>query len=195
LGLAMVYGFVRQSGGHITLYSEPGLGTSFGLYFPALPEVSEADAVTPGGAATTEAPDIGKGRTVLVVEDNPRVRKLSLARLAGLGFETAEASNGDAAYAMLNDGLKIDVLFSDLVMPGKLNGYDLAAKVAEHHPGVKVLLTSGYASDVISERMARGTHYEILHKPFRQSELVLRLQALLDDGSEGRRASTSPANM
>lgn len=181
LGLATVYGFVRQSGGHITLYSEPGLGTSFGLYFPALPGSDEDPEGDPARHTTGDTADIGKGRTVLVVEDNPKVRRLSVARIASLGLKTVEASNGDAAYDLLRGGLKVDILFSDLVMPGALNGYELAAKVAEKFPEVQVLLTSGYASDVISERMASGVQYEVLHKPFRQSELVRRLQALLQD--------------
>lgn len=179
IGLAMVYGFVRQSGGHITLYSEPGLGTSFGLYFPALPESDEATDTGSISNRTSKAENVGKGRTVLVVEDNPKVRRLSVARLASLGFKTLEASHGDMAYDMLREGFKVDILFSDLVMPGSLNGYELAGKVAEEFPGVKVLLTSGYASDVISESMANGVKHEVLHKPFRQSDLVRRLQALL----------------
>lgn len=184
LGLAMVYGFVGQSGGHITLYSEPGLGTSFGLYFPALPDVGDFQSVISFGKAATEGSEIGKGLTVLIVEDNPKVRKLSLARIEDLGFQTAEAADGDQAYAMLKDGLKVDILFSDLVMPGDLNGYDLAEKVAREFPEIKLLLTSGYASDVVTQNLADGVQYEILHKPYRQSDLARRLQALLLEESE-----------
>lgn len=185
LGLAMVYGFVRQSGGHITLYSEPGHGTSFGLYFPAVPESGTLDM--PQAESTTASPslEIGQNLTVLIVEDNPKVRRLSMARVASLGFNIKEAANGDQAYAMLKEGLPVDILFSDLVMPGNLNGFELAAKVAEEFPEVRVLLTSGYASDAVSERMAKGVRYEILHKPFRQSELANRLQSLLRDDPPG----------
>lgn len=178
LGLATVYGFVRQSGGHITLYSEEGLGTSFGLYFPALAEKSGARSVQAVENGNRQPP-FGQGRTVLVVEDNTKVRRLSVDRIRDLGFHVEEAESGDQAYAMLKGGLPVDVLFSDLVMPGSMNGYELAERVATEFPHIKVMLTSGYASDVVTTRMARGQVYEILHKPYRQSELVLRLQALI----------------
>lgn len=183
LGLATVYGFVRQSGGHVTLYSEIGLGSSFGLYFPA---VQQADEIAAGALERrkAETKPRGKGETVLIVEDNPRVRKLSIERLRNLGFETLEAESGDQAYQMLKSGVAVDVVFSDLVMPGTLNGYDLAAKIAEDYPTLKVLLTSGYASDVVTGAMAHGRPFDILHKPYRQSELALRLQALLAGGPE-----------
>lgn len=178
LGLATVYGFVRQSGGHITVYSELGLGSSFGLYFPAVAQAD--DAVT--DQQLKELPEaFGHGALVLVVEDNPKVRKLSVQRIRDLGFVTQEAASGDDAYQMLKEGLDADILFSDLVMPGGLNGYDLAAKVAQEFPQIKILLTSGYASDVVSNSMAKGQTYSVLHKPYRQSELVDRLQALLVD--------------
>ena len=177
LGLAMVYGFVRQSGGHITLYSEVGHGTSFGLYFPAL---RDAGATTgrPGNASSGALPQ-GSGEVVLVVEDNPRVRKLSLQRVQDLGYKTEEAQDGDTALAILESGVHVDLVFSDLVMPGNLNGYQLAAKVKEAFPTIKILLTSGYASDVISDKMGGSSAYPILHKPYRQSELAERLHALL----------------
>ncbi len=184
LGLAMVYGFVRQSGGYITLYSELGLGTSFGLYFPAAKE-------TPATVPKVKLPDtanlrlLGKGQTVLVVEDNPKVLKLSLERIRDLGFAAIEASSGDEAYQLLTQGISVDILFSDLVMPGALNGYDLAAKVSQKFPEIKILLTSGYASDVITGSLAHEQTFEILHKPFRQSELAARLHALLAAPPEG----------
>jgi PAS domain S-box-containing protein len=180
LGLAMVYGFVRQSGGHITLYSEVDHGTSFGLYFPALNVANTRSLATDETEKATKLA-LGNGQTILVVEDNPKVRKLSIERLQDLGFQTLEAANGDAAYQMLEAGKTADILFSDLVMPGELNGYDLAQKVASDFPQIKILLTSGYASDVVTNTMAHDRLYHILHKPYRQSELALRLQALMDE--------------
>jgi PAS domain S-box-containing protein len=191
LGLAMVYGFVRQSGGHITLYSERGHGTSFGLYFPAASVV--AGAVRDTRHRDVIAADLprGNGEAVLVVEDNPKVRKLSVQRVRDLGFDAFEASSADAAYEMLKAGIKtglkgrqhFNIVFSDLVMPGTLNGYDLATKVAVEFPKTRVLLTSGYASDVVTNAMAHGRTYDILHKPYHQSDLAHRLQALLaEDG-------------
>lgn len=179
LGLAMVYGFVRQSGGHITLYSEVDHGTSFGLYFPALMSGQTDTAIQANETQTAKGQRIGNGETVLVVEDNPKVRALSIARLQDLGFRTQEAESGDVAYQMLQDGVHVDILFSDLVMPGDLNGYDLAAKASVDFPRLKVLLTSGYASDVVTQAIARGQAYDILHKPYRQSDLAKRLQSLL----------------
>ncbi|MCR9126992.1 MAG: PAS domain S-box protein [Rhodobacteraceae bacterium] len=194
LGLAMVYGFVRQSGGHITLYSEPGHGSSFGLYFPAIDEagaIAASDGDDGDGAITPR----GAGQTVLVVEDNPRLRRLSIERVRDLGYRTAEAESGDAAYAMMQAGAQVDLVFSDLVMPGALNGYDLAARIRASHPHVPVLLTSGYASDVVSGRIDPGETHDVLHKPYRQAELAQRLQALLaGDDPDGAR-STSAANI
>ena len=184
LGLAMVYGFVRQSGGHVTLYSELGLGTSFGLYFPALVHADAKGESTHASSTETKLSPRGNGETILVVEDNPKVRKLSIERIQDLGFATLEAENGDQAYQMLKDGAPVDLVFSDLVMPGDLNGYDLEAKIAEEFPDLKILLTSGYASDVVTSAMAHGRLYEILHKPYRQSDLAQRLQALLAEGPD-----------
>lgn len=178
LGLAMVHGFVKQSGGHVTLYSEEGLGTSFGLYFPALIDKGASDA-TAGSDQTGPEYTFGYGKTVLVVEDNPKVRRLSVDRLRSLGFLVHEAENGDKAYAMLSDGIRADVLFSDLVMPGTLSGYDLAERARARFPSLKILLTSGYASDVVTSRMTNGRNFDILHKPYRLSDLVQRLQTLL----------------
>ena len=184
LGLAMVYGFVRQSGGHITLYSELGLGTSFGLYFPAL-DASNIGNENSGTRSQKAKVPRGSGQIVLVVEDNPKVRTLSVERLLDLGYQTEEADSGDAAYRMLNAGLRADILFSDLVMPGTLNGFDLAKKTSVEFPHLKILLTSGYASDVIADQMTQNQVYQVLHKPYRQSELAQRLNALLAERSDG----------
>lgn len=184
LGLAMVYGFVRQSGGHVTLYSELGLGTSFGLYFPAVPHEMLTKDVPLAGHQHHALPR-GNGETILIVEDNPRVRKLSVERIHDLGFATLEAENGDRAYEMLKGGAQVDLVFSDLVMPGTLNGYDLAAKIAQEFPDLKVLLASGYASDVITSSMEHDGPLDILHKPYRQSDLAQRLHAMLADTAEG----------
>ncbi|MGB7242644.1 MAG: PAS domain S-box protein [Sulfitobacter sp.] len=183
LGLAMVYGFVRQSGGHVTLYSELGLGTSFGLYFPALPQGAEQDEASIRADRLSALPR-GNGEVILIVEDNPKVRKLSVERIGDLGYGVLAAENGDQAHQMLKDGAKVDLVFSDLVMPGALNGYDLAAKISLEFPRLKVLLTSGYSSDVVTGGMAHERPYEILHKPYRQSELAQRLQVLLTGSSD-----------
>ncbi|SHL41019.1 PAS domain S-box-containing protein [Roseovarius marisflavi] len=183
LGLSMVYGFVRQSGGHITLYSELGHGTSFGLYFP----VSGTCAAPDSDEACQQREDAlphGHGQVVLVVEDNPKVRQLAVDRIRKLGYHTEEAETGDAAFERLQAGLQVDILFSDLVMPGKLSGYELAAKVQTEFPSIKVLLTSGYASDVVTGKMQYSQSQDILHKPYHHADLAQRLQALLVAPSE-----------
>ena len=184
LGLAMVYGFVRQSGGHVTLYSEPGLGTSIGLYFPALPDTGDREELPTVEPRSAAGPSPGRGETVLIVEDNPRVREVTIKRVLDLGYHVEVAESGDTAYAMLRSGIHADILFSDLVMPGDLNGYDLAARVEAEFPDLKVLLTSGYASDVTTPGKGHGRVYELLHKPYRQSDLSRKLQALLADDSD-----------
>jgi PAS domain S-box-containing protein len=172
LGLAMVYGFVRQSGGHITLYSEPGMGSSFGLYFPVTQEQNDDDEeaeITNSNAADAE---IGHGQVVLVVEDNPSLRRVTVKRMTDLGFTVIVAENGDAGYVVLKSGTHVDLLFSDIVMPGNLNGHTLAQKVMIEFPKVKVLLTSGYASDALSRELHDTPEHHILHKPYRQADLV-----------------------
>ena len=111
------------------------------------------------------------------------MRKISIERIRDLGFETEEASSGDEAYQMLKDGVAVDLVFSDLVMPGSLNGYDLAARIRTEFPKLKVLLTSGYASDAVTGSMSGATPQEILHKPYRQADLIERLHALLGPSS------------
>jgi len=182
LGLAMVYGFVRQSGGHITLYSEQGHGTSFGLYFPVI--ASKGDRIAAADMSKAKLAK-GSGQTILVVEDNPKVRRLSVERIRDLGYETLEAATGDIAFDLLKGGARVDLVFSDLVMPGALNGYDLAEKINTQFPSIKILLTSGYASDVVTGRLGGSSDYDVLHKPYRQAELARRLQALFDPASSG----------
>ena len=178
LGLAMVYGLVRQSGGHITIYSELGHGTSFGVYFPAwhgsTPAENHADTSEPEPFSR-----MAKGQVVLIVDDDPKIRRLTAQRLHDLGFRTLQTETGDAAYALLQRGTHVDVVFSDLVMPGKIGGYDLAAKVAREFPDIKILLTSGYVSDAVTRRMTHATDYDILHKPYRYADLATRLTKLL----------------
>lgn len=178
LGLAMVYGFVRQSGGHITIYSELGHGTSFGVYFPAW-HGSEAVETREVASQPDAVSRLANGQVVLIVDDDPKIRRLTAQRLHDLGFRTIQTETGDAAYALLKRGAHIDIVFSDLVMPGKISGYDLAAIVAQDFPDIKILLTSGYVSDAVTRRMTRATDHDILHKPYRYTDLAARLAKLL----------------
>ena len=169
LGLSMVYGFTRQSGGHVTLYSEPGQGTTVSLYFPAVDLTGADSKKVPLGKETSA--QHGHGRTILIVEDDVRVRKLSETRLAALGFHCIGVSNADSAWKIVNAQEPIDLVFTDMVMPGKLSGYDLAKRIAAQHPGLPVLITSGFSESVLRDQDI-GSEFVILRKPYRQADLA-----------------------
>ena len=139
LGLSMVYGFVRQSGGHVTIHSEIGAGTTISLYFPAVADTAATDA---SGGAAGPVPTLGAAQLVLVVDDDPRVLRLSAARLAAFGFTCISATTADEAWTILQDRGDITLVFTDLVMPGRMSGHDLARRILAEKPGVKVLMTS-----------------------------------------------------
>ncbi|PJI92083.1 PAS/PAC sensor hybrid histidine kinase [Yoonia maricola] len=180
LGLAMVYGFVRQSGGHVTIYSEIGHGTTIALYFPVLGEGSAQHPAVPPKPLEQRA---SANQTVLVVEDNPQVRKLTTVRLRNLGYRVQEAASGDHAAEVLQQDNDIDVVFTDLVMPGELDGLALARHVVASYPNLRILLTSGYAEDILNRQSANEPGVKILRKPYRQSDLAAALSALFDGGS------------
>ena len=177
LGLSMVYGFARQSGGNVTVYSEEGQGTTFNLYLPRID--GDNDAVAAREAAS-KVPK-GGGELILVVEDDERVRRLTTRRLASLGYEVIEAAN--AAYALkivLGDD-RIDLVFSDMVMPGEMSGYDLCEALREQRPDVNVVLTSGYAEDLVHAEKLAAQDLVLLRKPYRQSELAETIRQALDE--------------
>jgi PAS domain S-box-containing protein len=180
LGLSMVYGFVKQSNGHIAIYSEPGLGTTIRLYLPADSRAPETAA-----APNAEAPELPDGcERVLVTEDDPFVRSYAVASLEGLGYEVITASDSREAVTKLADGADPDILFTDIVMPGGINGWELAQEARKLRPGLKVLLTSGYALDtlVASGRLSADT--PILHKPYRRADLAHAMRSALDARTE-----------
>jgi len=176
LGLAMVYGFVRQCGGHVTIYSEIGHGTTIALYFPVI----DAPRAERHIEDQTLARKAARNRTVLLVEDNPQVRKLTAARLKDLGFVVRQAERGDVAAEMLRQDADIHAVFTDLVMPGELDGLALARHIVATYPHIRILLTSGYAEDILS-RHNESIEHDILRKPYRQSDLSKALAALFDD--------------
>lgn len=178
LGLSMVYGFIKQSDGHVAIYSEIGEGTTISLYFPALSD--EVYSHMAADKIQDELSSVGSGRLVLVVEDNPRVMRLSEARLRALGFGCISATTGDAAWEILKNRDDVTVVFTDLVMPGKMSGHDLAQKIAAEKPTVRVLMTSGFSEGVL--RGGRiGAEFAILRKPYRQADLAQAIQAVLED--------------
>ena len=175
LGLSMVYGFVKQSGGHVTIYSETGAGTTISLYFPAVADAAATDA---SGDAAGPVPTLGTAHLVLVVDDDLRVLRSSAARLAALGFTCISATTADEAWAILQGRGDISLVFTDLVMPGTMSGHDLAHRIRREKPGVKVLMTSGFSDSVLSDA-GSGDPIAILRKPYRQADLVQALVAVL----------------
>jgi len=178
LGLSMVYGFVKQSGGHIKVYSEEGYGTTFKIY---LPRAGAQGAPVIGTAFDAEIE--GGNETILIVEDDPLVRTSVTAQIQSLGYRTLTAANAAEALAIADDGARFDLLFTDVIMPGKMNGRQLAEEMARRHSPLKVLFTSGYTEDAVIHhgRLDRGVL--LLAKPYRKLELARMLRRALD-GSE-----------
>ncbi|RDI55095.1 PAS domain-containing sensor histidine kinase [Microvirga subterranea] len=177
LGLSMVYGFVKQSNGHVQIYSETGHGTTVRIY---LPQAEDKPAVAPpqGERAGIEALK-ARGETVLVVEDEPRVRRLTVKRLQDLGYAILEAADGPQALRVLEERNDIDLVFTDIILPNGLTGADVARYVHENRPGVKVLFTSGYAEpDLVKQGLAKGAFW--LKKPYTAASLAQTLRTILD---------------
>ena len=177
LGLSMVFGFMKQSGGHINVYSEPGRGTTFRLYLRPASETSATDEV--------EAPPLQPGgvacETILVVEDNPKLREIVVKQLTGLGFQVLEADNAKRALDMLAMQRKIDLLFTDIVLPGEMDGCALARDVLSRLPHLKVLLTSGFPGARLTDIQSLGTSVRLLSKPYRKEDLARTVREALTD--------------
>lgn len=176
LGLSTIYGFAHQSGGNVTIYSEPDRGTTVNLYLPKAQDLREG---TDKPAAAPMAHAI-QGETVLVVEDDDRVRRLTATRLKQLGYRVLEAANGQAALTILAETPAIDLVFSDQVMPGGMSGLDLAEKLRDSFPDLPVVLTSGYSADLIGRDKVDGLGLKVLRKPYQQAQLAQVLREALD---------------
>jgi PAS domain S-box-containing protein len=174
LGLSMVYGFAKQSNGHVSIYSEPGLGTTVRIYLPALTAKAK-DAATP---VPREAVPSG-AETVLIVEDDPFVRSYAVMSLQTLGYHVIAAVDGREAMQKLQTGAHIDLLFTDIVMPGGVNGWELAGLARKTRPDLRVLLTSGYALETLAANGHLQEGSVILSKPYRKAELARRLREAL----------------
>jgi PAS domain S-box-containing protein len=179
LGLATIYGFARQSGGNVTIYSELGQGTTVNLYLPRAGRRTEEETAA---RAVPEA-HAGRGETVLVVEDDDRVRRLTARRLRDLGYRVLEARHGVEAFAVLGETPGVEIVFSDLVMPGGMSGFDLARQVRENYPGTSIILTSGYSAELMNPADIAQLDLKVLRKPYRQSELARVFRAVLADRS------------
>ncbi len=177
LGLSMVYGFVKQSHGHIQVYSEEGYGTSIKIYLPRLSD----DAVDTATTTTGSARLVPTGQeTILLVEDEPAVREIASTLLRALGYTVLEAEHGPAALAILDQQNNIDLLFTDVVMPGGMNGVELVRQALQRYPGMKTLYTSGYADTAIFDKAMLSRGAELLTKPYRKEVLGSKIREILD---------------
>jgi PAS domain S-box-containing protein len=173
LGLSMAYGFVMQSGGHIELNSEPGQGTAVIIYLPRshqheAPGVVVADPAAQGGS-----------ETILVVEDDQDVRATAVNTLAGLGYQVLQAEDGAAALRQIEAGAAIDVLFTDVVMPGPVSSTELAARARTLLPALAVLFTSGYTRNALTTDGRLDAGVTLLGKPYRREELARKIREVL----------------
>jgi CheY-like chemotaxis protein len=177
LGLSMIYGFVQQSGGHVLLRSENGQGTTVTIYLPRYLEttIDEADVRAAANLLAAAASAV-----VLVVEDEPAVRMVILDMLADRGYTALEADNGRSGLRILESSGRIDLLLTDVGLPGGMNGRQLADLARRRHPGLKVLFLTGYAESVVVSkgRMEQGT--EVMTKPFAVEALAARIKAMIE---------------
>ncbi len=176
LGLSMVYGFANQSKGHITIDSKVGHGTTIGLYLPR----SKSQIEVGKTQQNTQIPD-AKGETVLVVEDDHDLRALALATLKSLGYIVLEAENGKGAKAVLDEQKNIDLLLTDVVLPGDWDGPAISKYALERYPHIKTLFMSGYTENAFENNSLADEGYHLLNKPFRLKELAAKLRELLDE--------------
>jgi CheY-like chemotaxis protein len=172
----MVFGFIKQSGGHINVYSEPGRGTTFRLYLPP------AEATATDGAieeAPPLQPDKATGEMVLVVEDNAKLRDVVTRQLTSLGFGVMEAETSRAALDLLDAHGPVDLLFTDVVLPGDMDGCELAREVAVRYPQTKILLTSGFPGASLAAEDKLAINARLLSKPYRKRDLAEAIRAVL----------------
>lgn len=181
LGLSMAYGFVKQSGGHIRLYSEVGEGTTVRVYLPR----STGTAVEP---ARVKAGALKHGNeTILVVEDDAKVRETVVDLLSGLGYAVLKANNAEQALAVVESGVHIDLLFTDVVMPGALRSTEMVQRAVQTLPALKVLYTSGYTQNAIVHGGRLDPGVELLSKPYSRQQLAFKIRQVL--GSDAVQAS------
>ncbi len=173
LGLSMVYGFVKQSAGHVMIYSEPGQGTTVRIYLPRAR--GEEDVEVP----VATGPVIGGNETILVVEDDEDVRATVVDMISDLGYRTLKASDAQSALAIVQSGIRIDLLFTDVVMPGTLRSPELARRARQLLPNLAVLFTSGYTDNAIVHGGRLDAGVELLSKPYSREALAFKLRQVL----------------
>mgnify|MGYP001307949541 CR=1 FL=1 len=176
LGLAMVYGFVKQSGGHVKIYSEPGIGTTVKIF---LPQIGREEDVEAAGEADPPARPTGK-ETILLVEDEEDVRQLASRVLDALGYRILHAGDGPGALAMLEANPEIALLFTDVVLPGGMTGPEIARQAQLRRPALKVLYTSGYTGNAVQHLESMEGHVRLLSKPYAIDDLAHMVRSALD---------------
>ncbi|MDP3077307.1 ATP-binding protein, partial [Bradyrhizobium sp.] len=174
LGLSMVFGFIKQSRGHIKIYSEMGHGTTIRVYLPRSAGASSAQPAVPDIGALR-----GGTETILVVEDDELVRAYVLAQLQALGYSTLSASNAGVALALVDQSVPFDLLFTDVIMPGGMNGRQLADEVKRRCPAVRILFTSGYTENAIIHHGRLDPGVNLLAKPYRKADLARKIREAL----------------
>jgi signal transduction histidine kinase len=181
LGLAMVHGFVKQSGGHVRIYSEDGEGTTVKIYLPRMIAAVEESA-TPAGkpADLSTVPRAKPHEAILLVEDNEGVRQYAKEVLEELGYWVHEAADAEQALQLVAKKPKINLLFTDVVLPGPLTGRDLATRLRQRYPDLPVLYTTGYTRNAIVHQGRLDPDVQLLNKPYTQQELALKVRELLD---------------
>jgi PAS domain S-box-containing protein len=173
LGLSMVYGFIKQSGGHIKIYSEVGHGTTIKLYLP------KASAEAQAAQEVASAPIEGGSETILVVEDDALVRNYVVAQLKSLRYDVLTAANAAEALNIIDRSDGLDLLFTDVIMPGTMNGRQLSDEAAKRRPGLKVLFTSGYTENAIVHHGRLDPGVLLLAKPYRKADLARMIRRAL----------------
>lgn len=176
LGLAMVYGFVNRSGGYIKVYSELGIGTTFKIYLPRTSE--QATSAETRTRTITELPT--GSETLLVVDDEEQLLELTRVKLEKLGYRVFTARNSDQALSVLAEQPSIDLLFSDVVMPGGVNGFQLAERAVADKPNLKVLLTSGYTERAIAHNGQAKFAKHLLSKPYTIEKLAREVRIAIE---------------
>ena len=177
LGLSMIYGFAKQSGGQVRIYSEPGQGAMVCLYLPR--HLGEIDKAA-DDAEPAEAPRADDGETVLVIDDEPTVRMLAAEVLTELGYTIIEAENGKSGLAVLNTNRRVDLLVTDVGLPGGMNGRQVADAARVARPGLRVLFITGYAENAVLSHGHLDPGMQIMTKPFAADELGRRVKVILD---------------
>jgi CheY-like chemotaxis protein len=187
LGLSMVYGFVKQSNGHVKIYSEVGHGTTVKLYLPRSHESEDLEA-----PADTYVPS-GRSETVLVAEDDDEVLETVVEMLRELGYQVLKAHDAESALAIIQSGIEIDLLFTDVVMPGSLRSPDLARKARDRLPNLAVLFTSGYTQNAIVHGGRLDPGVDLLSKPYSKEDLARKVRQVLAKQVRRRPAEGSGA--